>query len=39
MFEFEQNQQQLQQIVSAVHLLEITQNQTHQTVEQIVALG
>ena len=37
--EFEQNQQQLQQIVSAVHLLEQTQTHTHQTVEQIVALG
>jgi methyl-accepting chemotaxis protein len=37
--EFEHNQQQLQQIVSAVHLLEQTQNQTHQSVEQIVALG
>lgn len=39
LIEFEQNQQQLQQIVSAVHLLEQTQNQTHQTVEEIVALG
>ncbi|MCQ8878928.1 methyl-accepting chemotaxis protein [Pseudoalteromonas shioyasakiensis] len=39
LIEFEQNQQQLQQIVSAVHLLEQTQNQTHQTVEQIVELG
>ncbi|WP_404342567.1 methyl-accepting chemotaxis protein [Pseudoalteromonas mariniglutinosa] len=37
--EFEHNQQQLQQIVSAVHLLEQTQTQTHQSVEQIVALG
>jgi len=37
--EFEHNQQQLQQIVSAVHLLEKTQNKTHQTVEQIVELG
>ncbi|MDQ9092670.1 methyl-accepting chemotaxis protein [Pseudoalteromonas haloplanktis] len=39
LIEFEQNQQQLQQIVHAVHLLEQTQNQTHQSVEQIVALG
>ncbi|MFY8327758.1 methyl-accepting chemotaxis protein [Pseudoalteromonas sp. ZZD1] len=39
LIEFEQNQQQLQQIVSAVHQLEQTQNQTHQTVEEIVALG
>jgi len=39
LIEFEQNQQQLQQIVSAVHLLEETQNQTHQSVEQIVELG
>ncbi|MBE0382117.1 methyl-accepting chemotaxis protein [Pseudoalteromonas carrageenovora] len=37
--EFEQNQQQLQQIVNAVHMLENTQTQTHQSVEQIVALG
>ena len=37
--EFEQNQQQLQQIVSAVHMLEQTQKQTHQSVEQIVELG
>ena len=37
--EFEHNQQQLQQIASAVHLLEQTQNQTHQSVEQIAALG
>ena len=37
--EFEQNQQQLQQIVSAVHMLEQTQKQTHQSVEQIVKLG
>jgi methyl-accepting chemotaxis protein len=37
--EFEHNQQQLQQIASAVHLLEQTQNQTHQSVEQIVELG
>ena len=39
LIEFEQNQQQLQQIVSAVHQLEQTQNQTHKTVEEIVALG
>jgi methyl-accepting chemotaxis protein len=37
--EFEHNQQQLQQIANAVHLLEDTQNQTHESVEQIVALG
>ena len=37
--EFELNQQQLQQIANAVHLLEDTQNQTHESVEQIVALG
>lgn len=37
--EFEHNQQQLQQIVSAVHSLEQTQNETHQSVEQIVELG
>ncbi|WP_350549891.1 methyl-accepting chemotaxis protein [Pseudoalteromonas sp. 120-MNA-CIBAN-0494] len=37
--EFEHNQQQLQQIAEAVHLLEQTQNQTHQSVEHIVALG
>ena len=37
--EFESNQQQLQQIASAVHLLEDTQNLTHQSVEQIVELG
>jgi len=37
--EFEQNQQQLQQIVNAVHMLENTQTQTHQSVEQIVTLG
>lgn len=37
--EFEHNQQQLQQIANAVHLLEDTQNQTHHSVEQIVALG
>ena len=37
--EFEQNQQQLKQIASAVHLLEQTQTQTHQSVEQIVELG
>lgn len=37
--EFEHNQQQLQQIASAVHLLEQTQNQTHHSVEQIAALG
>ncbi|MEH6396408.1 methyl-accepting chemotaxis protein [Pseudoalteromonas sp.] len=39
LIEFEHNQQQLQQIVSAVHLLEQTQHQTHQSVEQIVELG
>ena len=39
LIEFEHNQQQLQKIVSAVHLLEQTQNQTHQSVEQIVELG
>jgi len=37
--EFEYNQQQLQQIANAVHMLEDTQNQTHQSVEQIAALG
>ena len=37
--EFEHNQQQLQQIASAVHLLEGAQSTTHQSVEQIVALG
>ncbi|NMF48269.1 methyl-accepting chemotaxis protein [Pseudoalteromonas arctica] len=37
--EFEHNQQQLQQIANAVHMLEDTQTDTHQSVEQIVALG
>lgn len=37
--EFDHNQQQLQQIASAVHLLKSTQNQTHESVEHIVALG
>ncbi|ASM51101.1 hypothetical protein PESP_a3260 [Pseudoalteromonas espejiana DSM 9414] len=37
--EFEQNQLQLQQIADAVHMLEQAQNQTHQSVEQIVTLG
>ena len=37
--EFEHNQQQLQQIASAVHMLEESQNHTHQSVEQIVELG
>ena len=36
--EFENNQQQLQAIVSAVHLLEQTQQTTHASVEQILAL-
>ena len=36
--EFENSQQQLQNIVDAVHLLEQTQQQTHQHVEQIVSL-
>ncbi|OUL57902.1 methyl-accepting chemotaxis protein [Pseudoalteromonas ulvae] len=36
--EFENSQQQLQNIVDAVHLLEQTQQQTHQYVEQIVSL-
>ena len=37
--EFEYNQKQLQQIANAVHMLEDMQNQTHQSVEQIAALG
>lgn len=37
--EFEHNQQRLQQIAGAVHVLEQTQNETHQSVEQIVKLG
>ena len=37
--EFERNQAQLEDIVSAVHQLEATQNNTHQTVQQIVELG
>lgn len=37
--EFENNQQQLQQIVNAVQMLEQTQAQTHQSVEQINALS
>ncbi|MEL0639915.1 methyl-accepting chemotaxis protein [Pseudoalteromonas aliena] len=37
--EFESNQQQLQQIANAVHMLEDTHAHTHQSVEQIVALG
>ncbi|WP_338365723.1 methyl-accepting chemotaxis protein [uncultured Pseudoalteromonas sp.] len=37
--EFEQNQQQLQQIADAVHTLEQVQQQTHQSVAQIVSLG
>lgn len=36
--EFENSQLQLQNIVDAVHLLEQTQQQTHQYVEQIVSL-
>lgn len=37
--ELESNQAQLQEIVAAVHQLEHTQQQTHQSVEQIVELG
>lgn len=37
--EFEYNQKQLQQIASSVHMLEEMQNKTHQSVEQIAALG
>ncbi|KZW99234.1 chemotaxis protein [Pseudoalteromonas luteoviolacea] len=37
--DFERNQSQLEEIVSAVHQLEDTQNHTHQAVQQIVALG
>tara|TARA_R110001583_G_C5592679_1_gene403872 strand:- start:30 stop:1241 length:1212 start_codon:yes stop_codon:yes gene_type:complete len=37
--EFEYNQKQLQQIANAVHMLEDMQNKTHQSVEQIAALG
>ncbi|MBE0366388.1 methyl-accepting chemotaxis protein [Pseudoalteromonas aurantia] len=37
--EFERNQAQLEDIVSAVHQLEATQNRTHQTVQKIVELG
>ncbi|CCQ11133.1 putative chemotaxis sensory protein [Pseudoalteromonas luteoviolacea B = ATCC 29581] len=37
--DFAKNQSQLEAIVSAVHQLESTQATTHQTVEQIVALG
>lgn len=37
--EFERNQAQLEEIVSAVHQLESTQTHTHQTVQQIVDLG
>jgi methyl-accepting chemotaxis protein len=37
--EFERNQAQLEDIVSAVRQLETTQNNTHQTVLQIVELG
>ncbi|WP_440054239.1 methyl-accepting chemotaxis protein [Pseudoalteromonas sp. T1lg65] len=37
--DFERNQAQLEEIVSAVHQLEDTQNHTHQAVQQIVELG
>lgn len=37
--DFENNQQQLQNIVDAVHQLETAQNANHHHVEQIVALG
>ncbi|ESP91377.1 chemotaxis sensory transducer [Pseudoalteromonas luteoviolacea NCIMB 1944] len=37
--DFERNQSQLEEIVSAVHQLEDTQNHTHQAVQQIVELG
>ncbi|MBQ4852031.1 methyl-accepting chemotaxis protein [Pseudoalteromonas sp. MMG012] len=37
--EFERNQAQLEDIVSAVHQLEATQNRTHHTVQKIVELG
>ena len=37
--DFERNQAQLEEIVSAVHQLEETQKHTHQAVQQIVELG
>ncbi|MCF2908755.1 methyl-accepting chemotaxis protein [Pseudoalteromonas sp. DL2-H2.2] len=37
--DFERNQSQLEEIVSAVHQLESTQQHTHQSVQRIVELG
>jgi len=37
--DLESNQAQLREIVSAVHQLEHTQQQTHSSVQQIVELG